>query len=84
MKDEDVVELCKNYPIKPSENMDATLAANQGLQTQMELVRNDIKRKQNKLVRLCEEESRQTRVDKFNLDLQQLLGTFKSDEFVRN
>lgn len=50
----------------------------------MELLRNDIKRKQNKMVRLCEEESRQTRVDKFNLDLQQLLGTFKSDEFVRN
>ena len=36
------------------------------------------------MVALCEEENRKTVNDKFNLNLQQLLNTFKSEEFVRN
>ena len=53
-KDEDVKALCKKYPVKPSENMEVNVAIRQGMQTQMDILRNEIKNKQTKMVDLCE------------------------------
>ena len=56
--------------------MDNTLR-HQGMNTQMEILRNEIKSKQNKMVKLCEDSMKQTCADKFNINLQQLLNSFK-------
>mmetsp|Transcript_31879 Transcript_31879/g.42204 ORF Transcript_31879/g.42204 Transcript_31879/m.42204 type:complete len:140 (+) Transcript_31879:1453-1872(+) len=69
MKDADVNKLCKKYTVKPSEDMDDALLASKGLNVQMELLRSEIKRKQNHLVKMCETENKKTSQDKFNIQV---------------
>ena len=77
IKDEDITELCKTYPVKPPQNENSDLTESKGIPSKMELLRREITRKSNKMVKLCEEENKKTASDKFHTNLQQLLNNLK-------
>ena len=84
VNDEDITELCKKYTIKPGDDSNAAMLSNKGTNIQMEKLKAEIKRKQNRMVHECEMANKKTTSDKFNLDLQRLLINFKQEEFMRN
>ena len=55
-----------------------------GIKSKMDMLRAEIYRKQSKMVGHCEDENNKTAIDKFNINLQQLLNNFKIEEFMRN
>ena len=84
--DEDIMELCKRYPIKVSED-DDELKKNtelKGKQLNMQKLQIQMKRKQDALVGNIEKSLKTFKKEEFDFNFQQLLNEFKDQELDRN